>query len=182
MPPSQGKQLVRKVSEVLSVRFRELFPLTNANPAEVYLCEPGRGLQMYIYGSLPEARLPLEANFGAMFTRNGLPVGYGVGVVLFDRVEIAVNVFPAFRSGESAFLIEQFFRVFYHHFGSRLFLVQRGQMGYGDDEPLKSGAFWFYYKLGFRALDAGVRDLAEQEHQKILRQKKKILSQKKKKL
>jgi hypothetical protein len=172
MPPTRGEQLVRKISEVLAVRFRELFPLTNANPGEVYLCEPGRGLQMYLFGSVPSARLPLETNFGAMFVRNGLPVGYGVAVVLFDRVEIAVNVFPAFRTGESAFLIEQFFRVFYQYFGSRIFLVRRGQLGHGDDEPLKSGAFWFYYKLGFRALNAGVRELAEHEHQKILRQKK----------
>lgn len=166
-----GEQLVRKVSEVLAVRYRELFPLTNPGPEEVYLAEPGRGLQIYIYGTTPPARLPLEANFGAMFLRNGLPVGYGVGVVLFDRVEIAVNVFPAFRTGESAFLIEQFFRVFYQHFGSRVFLVRKGQMGHGDDEPLKSGAFWFYHKLGFRAFDPRIRELAERESKK-LKQKK----------
>ncbi|MFH2056418.1 MAG: hypothetical protein ABIJ61_10700, partial [bacterium] len=167
LSPRDGEILVRKVSEVLAVRYRELFPLTNANPEEVCLCEPGRGLQVYLFGTKPESRLPLEANFGAMFVRNGLPIGYGVAVVLFDRVEIAVNVFPAFRTGESAYLIEQFFRIFYQHFGSRVFLVRKGQMGHGDDEPLKSGAFWFYYRLGFRAFDARVRELAERENQKL---------------
>lgn len=163
----QGKKLVRTINEVLAVRYRELFPITFANPAEVYVNEPGYGVQIFIYGSRPEARLPLESNFGAMLVRNGMPVGYGVGATLFDRVEIAINIFPAFRGGESAYIIEQFFRLFHHHFGSRVFLVRSRQMGEGDDEPLQSGAFWFYYKLGLRAVKSRVRELADQEYELI---------------
>jgi hypothetical protein len=128
-------------------------------------------VQIFIYGARPEIRLPLESNFGAMLVRNGLPVGYGVGATLFDRVEIAINVFPAFRSGESSFIIEHFFKLFHHHFGSNVLLVRSRQMGDGDNEPLQSGAFWFYYKLGFRAIDPKVRRLAEQEHEVIRRNK-----------
>jgi hypothetical protein len=163
----EGRKYVRIVNEELAVRYRELFPVTFANPAEVYVAEPGRGVQIFIFGSVPSVRLPLESNFGAMLTRNGMLIGYGVGATLFDRVEIAINVFPAFRSGESPFVIEQFFRIFYHHFGSRILLVRSRQMGDGDDEPLKSGAFWFYYKLGFRAINDHVRKLANQEYQVI---------------
>lgn len=161
--PKRGEVYVHAINEVLAVRNRELFPLTLANTREVYKYRAGRGLTIFIFGMRPEDRLPIEANFGAMLVRNNLPIGYGVAAVLFDRVEIAINVFPAFRAGESAFTIEQFFRLFYHHFGSRVFLVRNTQMGYGEDEALYSGAFWFYYKLGFRALDAGVRALAERE-------------------
>lgn len=163
----EGRKYVRIVNEELAVRYRELFPVTFANPAEVYVAEPGRGVQIFIFGSYPAIRLPLESNFGAMLVRNGMPIGYGVGATLFDRVEIAINVFPAFRSGESPFVIEQFFRIFYHHFGSRVLLVRSRQMGDGDDEPLKSGAFWFYYKLGYRAVSDHVRNLADQEYQVI---------------
>jgi hypothetical protein len=169
---SQGKRYVQDINEVLASRNRELFPVTFANPSEVYLYEPGRGVQILIYGTNPEIRLPLESNFGAMLVRNGMPVGYGICATLFDCVEIAINIFPAFRSGESSYIIEQFFKLFYHHFGSQVYLVRSRQMGDGDDEPLHSGAFWFYYKLGFRAVKKRVRKLAEEEHEVIQRSSK----------
>ena len=164
---TEGRQLVMAINQVLAVRARELFPITYANPAEVYRFEPGRGVQLYVFGASPEIRLPFESNYGAMLVRNGIPIGYGVGATLFDRVEIAINVFPAFRGGESAFIIEQFFKLFYHHFGSRIFLVRSRQMGDGDDEPIKAGSFWFYYKLGFRAIEQRIRNLAEEEYGRI---------------
>ncbi|RKX24530.1 MAG: hypothetical protein DRP45_07985 [Candidatus Zixiibacteriota bacterium] len=162
-----GKKYVQAINEVLAVRYRELFPITFANPAEVYVYEPGRGIQIAIFGTVPEIRLPLESNFGAMLIRNGLPIGYGISATLFDRVEIAINVFPAFRSGESSYIIEQFFKLFYHHFGSRVFLVRSRQMGDGDMEPIHAGSFWFYYKLGFRAIKPRIRKLAELEYATI---------------
>ena len=162
-----GETAVRLVNEVLAVRSRELFCIMFANPAEVYRVEPGRGVQIYLFGSRPEVRLPLEANFGALLVRNGMPIGYGVAACLFDRVEIAINVFPTFRAGESPFIIEQFFKTFYHHFGSRVFVVRSRQMGDGDDEPIQAGSFWFYYKLGFRAARPEIRALAEREYRRI---------------
>ncbi len=168
---AKGKEIIAITSELLAVRNRELYPVTLANPSEIFRIEPGRGLQIYLFATPPRIRLPLEANFGAMFTRNGMPVGYGIAATLFDRVEIAMNVFPAFRAGESAYMIEQFFRVFYHHFGSRVFLVRSMQMGNDEEEALHSGAFWFYYKLGFRAVSASVRRLADKEYAKQIRRK-----------
>ena len=166
---SAGQTYVQAVNEALAVRNRELFPIVFANPAEVYLFEPGRGLQILIFGMHPEVRLPLETNFGALLVRNSVPVGYGIAATLFDRVEIAINTFPAFRGGESSFAIEQFFSLFFHHFGSRAFVVRRTQMGYDDDEALHSGSFWFYYKLGFRSVNRRVRRLADAEFEKIKR-------------
>ena len=163
----EGFQRVKDINEVLGVRNRELFPLTYANPEEVYVYEPGRGVQIYLYGAKHNIRLPLETNFGAMIVRNGLPIGYGIAATLFERVEIAINIFPAFRSGESAFIIEQFFKLFYKRFNSRLFLVRSYQMGDGDDEPLKSGALWFYYKLGFRAVKENIRNMIAKEAEVI---------------
>jgi hypothetical protein len=122
-----------------------------------------------LYGSIPEARLPLESNFGALLLRNGMPVGYGVAALLFDRAEIAINIFPTYRGGESPYFFEQFFRIFCHHFGSRTFVVRARQMGYGEDEALLSGAFWFYYKMGFRAVDKRIRKLSDELAQRMLR-------------
>ena len=165
----RGAAMIATACEVLAVRNRELYPVTLANPREIYKIEPGRGLQILLFATPPEIRLPLEANFGAMFFRNGIPVAYGIAATLFERVEIAINVFPAFRAGESAYIIEQFFKVFCHHFGSRVFLVRSMQMGNDEEEALHSGAFWFYYKLGFRAISPSVRKLAERERSKQLK-------------
>lgn len=161
--PNEGAHYVRVINEALAVRYRELYPVTGANAAEVYRAEPGRGIQIFFFGAKPEFRLPLEANFGAMLVRNGVPVGYGVGACLLERVEIAINVFPAFRTGESSFIIEQFFKLFHHNFGSSVLLVRSRQVGDGDDEPIQSGAFWFYYKLGFRPVKPEIRRLADRE-------------------
>ncbi len=167
LTPAQGKNQVRNIKEVLGVRCRELFPLINSNPTEVYINEPDRGVMLVILGNNPDIRLPLESNFGAMLVRNGIPIGYGIGCMLFERVEIAINIFPAFRTGESSFIIEQFFRLFYHHFGAKLLLVRSYQVGDDNEEALESGSFWFYYKLGFRSVNKRVRQLADTEYEKI---------------
>jgi hypothetical protein len=163
LPPKEGARYVRIINEALAVRYRELYPITGANPSEVYCAEPGRGVRIFVFGARPEFRLPLEANFGAMLVRNDTIIGYGVGACLLNRVEIAINVFPAFRTGESSFVIEQFFKLFHHHFGSDVLLVRSRQVGDGDDEPIMSGAFWFYYKLGFRPVKREIRAIAEKE-------------------
>jgi hypothetical protein len=165
----QGRMYIEALQDAHAVRNRELFPVIFANPAEVYLNEPGRGIGFVIFGMIPEMRLPFESNFGAIIVRNGMPVGYGIAAPWFDRSEIAINIFPAYRSGESAFIFEQFFRVFHHHFDAKAFFVRSHQMGEDDDEPLKSGAFWFYYKLGFRAKNPAVRRIAQQEVAKMKR-------------
>ena len=167
----EGERLVRAIKEVLGVRVRELFPLIGSNPAEVYRYSPGRGIEIIVYGNNPEIRLPLESNFGAMLIRNGIPVGYGVSAMLFDRAEIAINIFPAFRSGESSFIIESFFHLFVAHFGARVLLVRSYQVGDDNPEAIESGSFWFYYKLGFRPVKPRVRKLADLEAAKLARKK-----------
>lgn len=163
----RAQQLVTDVREVLASRVRELYPLAGASADEVYLYEPGRGLQFVIFGSTPAIRLAHESNMGAMFVRNGVPIGYGLGALVFGQGEMAINVFPAYRNGESAFLIEEFFRLFVHHFGARTLVVSSYQVGDGNDEGLDSGAFWFYYKLGFRPVKRRVRALADRQAARI---------------
>lgn len=164
---AEGHRYVADIREVLAARVRELYPLAGASPDEVYLYEPGRGLQLVIYGSTPAIRLPHESNMGAMFVRNGVPVGYGLAALVFGQAEVAINLFPAYRAGESAFLIEEFFRLFVHHFGARQLVVSSYQVGDGNDEGLDSGSFWFYYKLGFRPVRTAVRDLARRESARV---------------
>jgi hypothetical protein len=163
----EGQAYIDALQDAHAVRNRELFPVIFANPHEAYLYEAGRGLRFVLFGMQPEMRLPFESNFGGILVRNGMPLGYCIAAPWFDRSEIAINVFPAYRSGESAFVFEQFALLLHRHFGVQAFYVRSHQMGEDDPEPLESGAFWFYYKLGFRALNPRVYALAEREALRI---------------
>jgi hypothetical protein len=151
----------------LSVRDRELYPLALAHEAEVYEASVGRGVRIVLFGMLPARRLPIETDYGAFVVKNGVPIGYGVGALLFEQLEIAVNIFPTFRSGESSFVFEQFTRLFHNQFDCRAFMVERYQLGHENDEGIDAGSFWFYHKLGFRPVDSKVERLAAAEAARI---------------
>jgi hypothetical protein len=163
--------IIETLTRALLPRHRELYPLTYANRNEVYQIFPGRGLETYFIGMKPEFRLPLEADYSALLIKNGVPIGYGISVVFFDRCEIALNIFDTFRSSEASFIFEQFVRVFYHHFAARNFLMRKYQVGDNNEEGIKSGAYWFYYKMGFRSLDPQIDMLAHEEWQRIINDK-----------
>jgi hypothetical protein len=160
-------EIIEILIRALLPRHRELYPATFANPDEVYITSPGRGLEIYILGMRPETRMPLESNYSALLIKNGVPIGYGIAVFFFERCELAINVFDSFRSGEAAFIFEHFIKVFYHHFGGRDFIMRRWQVGYDNEEGIQSGSYWFYYKLGFRSLDARADSLARKEWRTI---------------
>lgn len=149
------------------MRHRELWPLTFANLEDVHATAIGRGMTIYIIGMQPEWRLPLESNYAALLVRNGVPIGYGIGAMVFDRIEIAINIFETFRRSEAGFIFGKFTQLFNQMFGCSYLLIRRYQVGYDNPEGLDSGAYWFYYKLGFRSIDEEMRKLAETEAAKI---------------
>jgi hypothetical protein len=76
---------------------------------------------------------------------------------------VAYNVFDTWRGGESARIYGRILAMARHLFGSDVFAVDPFQLGHDNAEGLASGAWWFYYKLGFRPDDPGVRRLVRQE-------------------
>lgn len=167
VPRSRARAWIDLARRALSVRDRELYPLALAHEAEVYEASVGRGVRIVLFGMQPARRLPIETDYGAFVVKNGVPIGYGVGALLFEQLEIAVNIFPTFRSGESSFVFEQFTRLFHQQFGCRAFMVERYQLGHENDEGLDAGSFWFYHKLGFRPVDPKVERLAAAEAGRI---------------
>ncbi len=167
VPPQSAEALIHLFRAALSARNRELHPLLYANPQDVLVADVGRGLRIVLVGVLPEFRLPLEGYYCFLVLKNGVPVGYGGGGPLLDRLEIAGNIFESFRQGESVYIFSQVFRAFHHLCGSQVFLVPRYQVGYENDEALQSGAFWFYHKLGFRPEAPEILKLSEAEQGKI---------------
>lgn len=151
----------------LCTRNREIDTLTYVNPREVYYHQLERGIDVVVFGMQPLFRLPIESYFGFVAARNRVPVAYGGGWVLFDRCEIGVNIFDEFRGGESAFTFAQVLRVYRQLFKSSRFYVDPFQFGADNPEAIRSGAFWFYHRLGFRPTELSLQRLAAEEAQRI---------------
>ncbi len=167
VPRKTAEGLIHLFNCALAVRNRELYPLLFSTPQDVFVADVGRGLQIILVGVTPEFRLPLEAYYSFLVLKNGVPVSYGGGGPLLDRLEIAGNIFETFRQGESVHIFSQVFRTYRQLCGSRYFLVPRYQVGYENEEALQSGAFWFYHKLGFRPVERRVLALSQEEQRKI---------------
>lgn len=164
---AEARGLMAVVRSALAVRQRETDAATYTQLAEVRRWRLDRWFEVVMYGMVPERRLPIESFYGFLLAKNGIPLGYGGGWVFFDRCEIGVNIFDSFRGGESAYGFAQVMRVYRHVFQARRFTVDPYQFGEGNPEAIKSGAFWFYYRLGFRPLEKKLAALASEEWSRI---------------
>jgi len=167
LTPAHGLAVIDAARAALSQRAREFHVIVNGNPGEVYRVDSGRGLEVYVIGLDRRLRLTIEADLGALLVKNGVPIGYGYAVLLGDRADIGINVFPTYRGGESAHIFERFAAAFHHHFGARKFVMRRYQVGWHNPEGVQAGSYWFYHKLGFRSVDAAVRAAADRERARL---------------
>ncbi|MDH3197520.1 MAG: hypothetical protein OEO21_04695, partial [Candidatus Krumholzibacteria bacterium] len=140
-----------------------IYPLIYANPADVNVVECERGVQVVLAGVLPEFRFALESILFFTILKNGVPIAYGPANIFQGRCEMGINLFPEFRGGEIRHIYAQFMRTLYHVAHVRYFFIVSYGMGEGNPEALRSGAFWFYRKLGFRASNPDVETLARKE-------------------
>ena len=129
-----------------------------SQPDEVWWCDLGEGAALAVIGIAPAHRLTLETNTGYLLFANGVPIGYGGVTPLYRQANTGINIFDPFRGSEAAFLWTQMLRAFHTLYGSGRFVINAYQFGAGNAEAIASGAFWFYYRLGFRpARRAGAR-------------------------
>ena len=148
---------------------RETDAISAAEPAGIEHHALGRGVTIALYTMAPGRRLPLDSHVGFMLFKNSIPVGYGGGWPFLTTAKIGVNIFAPFRGGESAFLFCQVLRVYHQRFGVDHFIAEPSQFGGGNREGLESGAFWFYYRLGFRPVVARLAALAAEESARMQR-------------
>ena len=162
-----GTRLVDVAMASLAVRHRETLHFNYANADEVYLADVGRGVHIAVTGLQPESRYPLETTMGFLILSNGVPVGYGGASILFRQVNTGINIFDEYRGGEAAWLWVQVMRVFHSLTGCTRYIANPYQFGSENSEALQSGAFWFYYRLGYRPVEADVRRLAKDEFLRV---------------
>ncbi len=165
--PRRGARLVDVAMAALAVRHRETHHFNYANPREVYVADVRSGVSIAVFGLRPAYRYPLECTMGYLILANGMPVGYGGGSALFRQVNTGINIFDEFRDSEASFLWTQVMRIYHQLTGCTRFIANAYQFGGDNDEALQSGAFWFYYRQGFRPVLRPVRELARREALKI---------------
>jgi len=162
-----GRRLIDVAMASLAVRHRETNHFNYANPHEVYLADVGNGVNIAVTGLSDEHRYPLETTMGFLILSNGVPVGYGGSSALFRQANTGINIFDEFRGSEAAWLWVQVMRTVRELTGCHRFVANPYQFGAGNAEALKSGAFWFYYRLGFRPVDRETRELAVAEFRQL---------------
>jgi hypothetical protein len=165
----EGEEVLDMARAILAVRYRELYGTTRADPDSVIEFDVGRGVQIFLWGIPPDRRLPLRAYHAGTTLKNGVPINYLEAISLFDWMEVGFNTFYAFREGETAWIYAKVLHVLHQVTGVTTFSAYPYQLGHENEEAIKSGAFWFYRKLGFRPGRPELLALAEREESRIAR-------------
>ncbi|MBL0144462.1 MAG: hypothetical protein IPP48_00490 [Chitinophagaceae bacterium] len=159
----QQEYLLDVAKASLAFYCRETEPVTLGAASEVKLFNCSRGISIALYGMMPERRLSIESYVGYMVFKNSVPVAYGGGWMFGHRCKIGLNIYPPFRSGESALIFSEVLNLYHQFYKQQYFIVKPYQYGKGNTEGLQSAAFWFYYKLGFKPVDKAIADIAKDE-------------------
>lgn len=156
-----SQRLIDSARTVLATMGRETDPVTHASAVSLF--DMGRGLTIALYALAPSHRLAFDSYVGFMAFRNGAPLAYGGAWIFPGRSKIGINIFPAQRGGESAWFFAQLLRLYHTEFDVDRFEAENYQLGYGNPEGLRSGAYWFYYRLGFRPMTTALQAIAARE-------------------
>jgi hypothetical protein len=169
LPPRDGARLVDLAREAMATRSRDLDVFAYGDPRDVRLVDFGGGLQFACIGAVPERRLLLEAVYGYLTLKNGVPIGYVLTSALFGSSELAYNVFDTWRGAEAGPVYSRVLAMTRHLFGSDTFTIFPYQLGDGNDEAIGSGAWWFYWKMGFRPRERTAVALMDRELERMRR-------------
>jgi hypothetical protein len=160
---AEARRYLDLAREAMITRFRDLDAFAFGSVDDVRVLDWEDGLQFVAVGMIPGRRLVFEAVTGYLTLRNGVPTGYVLNSALFGSAEIAYNVFETWRGHEAAFVYSRVLATVRHLFGADSFTIYPYQLGDHNEEGLRSGAWWFYQKLGFRPKDPATLRLMERE-------------------
>lgn len=156
---------------MLATLNRETDPVSNSSAESPVVFQLERGFSVALFSMMHDLRLPFESYIGYMLYRNGVPMAYGGAWIFGNRALFGINIFEPFRGGESSLTILQLLRVYHQYYGVQAFSVEPYQFGKDNPEGIESGAYWFYYKMGFRSDDRQLAALAEKEFAKMQKNK-----------
>ena len=155
--------VIRLARICMITRERDAAIFQFAHPEDVFLIDDGQGLAFAMMGMLPERRAVLPSTYGALMLKNGVPIGYVQADMLGRHAALSFNVFETFRRSEAARVFARLIAAIRHVFGCDEFSIEPYQLGDGNHEGIVSGAWWFYYRFGFRPRSPAARRLASRE-------------------
>ena len=164
---TETEKIIECARTVLMRQLREIDPITFTSPELVSYYQMPRGISIALMGMEKERRSPIDSYMGYVVFKNGLPVAYAGSWILFDSGRIGINVFPAYRGGESQFIFEQVLKLHQQVYKLNRFTVDPYQIGKENKDGIHSGAFWLYYRAGFRPIRKEQKQLAETEAAKL---------------
>jgi hypothetical protein len=163
----EKNRAIRTVRYSLALTARETDPCTYMDESSFRLYQLERGISIAFYSMVNQRQLPLESYVGYTLLKNGFPAAYGGAWVFGERAHFGINIFESFRGGESGYVLIQLLRTYRQVFALRYFEVEPYQYGLDNPEGITSGAFWFYYRYGFRPLHKELKQLAAKEALRI---------------
>ncbi len=163
LSPAATRRLIDLADSCMVSRHRDLLIFLYADPRDGRLIDFGDGLQFLCVGAVPERRLMLESVYGFLTLMNGYPIGYVLCSAAFNSAEVAYNVFETFRGRGAADTYARILAMVSSLFAVDTFALDPYQLGHNNAEGQDSGAWWFYYKLGFRPRDPYVKGLVREE-------------------
>ena len=163
----EAAQIIACSRMILVKHLREIDPITFTSAELISYYRLPRGYSISLMGMVPARRHPIDSYMGYTVFKNGLPVAYAGSWVLFDSARIGLNIFPAFRGGESQYIFEQVLKIHRGVYRLKRFSTDPYQIGKNNSDGIHSGAFWTYYRAGFRPICGEQRKISETEAKKI---------------
>ena len=156
---------VIRLSMIQTLRETDTATYMDENSLRYYVLD--RGMSIAFYGMTPQRQLAFQSYIGYTLFKNGYPTAYGGSWIFGKAARFGLNVFEPFRGGESGLIMCQLLRTYKQVFNLNYIEVDAFQFGKDNPDGIKSGAYWFYYRYGFRSLDKKLAQLAEKEMKTI---------------
>lgn len=146
---------------------RETDTATLCDPSVVELHDMGFGITVALLTLPPGRRTPFDAYVGYVAFANGVPVAYGGAWIFPGKSKVGINVFPSFRGGPSFLVFASILRCYAQRYAVGCFEADNYQLGHGNADGIRSGAYWFYYRAGFRTVDPTLARIAVEERARM---------------
>lgn len=167
--PREGQAVIELARGAMVARQRDLDAFAYGSAGDVWRVDDGDGYAFVLNGVEPQRRAALAAIYGGLTLHNGVPVGYLQADLVGRSAALSFNTFETFRGGESAHVFARMLAMLHHVFGATSFTLDPYQLGSDNEEGIASGAWWFYFKLGFAPRAADARRIVRAELARIER-------------
>lgn len=163
----QRGELLTAARGVLIGHQRETDPVTCCEHRAIAHHRLDQGIGISLLPLPPGRRTALDAYVGYVAYVNRVPVAYGGAWLFPGRTKVGINVFPAFRGGPSALLFARILRCYAQRYAVDAFEAENYQLGHGNGDGIRSGAYWFYHRLGFRSQHPRLAAIAAREAERM---------------